>query len=1239
MSSLHQPKPILSWWQLGLLITGCSLGVWWLLPGDGQLIEDLISDRAYEKAAQRLEAISTEERARNPYYYRSLELKLSRITLPAKPSAGQLMQWWKLGTSSWHETQFSNKVFVELLPIIARLPDPRLAWQLAQSENAEIPAAQYQRLAFLLSNAALAANQPETSADLYARAHPDSERTEKVTLELARRWQLAGKPEQALQVLADMSSSEAISLRISLLRTLNRNQEAVTLLRARILKEGASLLSAEDVELLATASLAAGIPQEAVPQYQEFAAEHPEDITIQRRFRDLLVAAGQLEAALPISRLIVQLNEENPEEIRTLAKLSEYAGKPNEAFDQWLKLAELTHDIEAVDRLLAMNPGLYRDAELAGVLVNVIPVPGHDDYILILAQLKQKLGYYPEAEHYFAEYLAAVPNDYEVAWELATLHYELFEYPEAEKWYRHASSIRPDDLETRLAVANVLMMQNRPEDSFKLYGEIMADHPTDEVIANYIRIAESLGRYEELATGLRKQINRDETPELSDFGRLAYTFARMNETALQEEVLKEGLEHFPEDPQMRLALAQLLADRKEYQSAQETLSNLSGLHSDLSAALLYLDLLRLNNDLVEERRYLSIPFAPAIRSNEALLKKEARAFEAIQDLPQAETIWRQLLTSNQNDHELVGQLARVLMLQGKERQANQLLAPFLVEPSPSILKLAAEVSIAAGDYLAAESYQLEFLNAIAAPHETDWGMLGDIRLSRGDIEGATRAYQIANRLMISKLRRPGEVTITKETLIARADTLSLDDRHYLLYLSARVNDAQVSKGLAEHILANNPSDRQTLLVLASMALANRNAQETLRLARHYLSYYPDDYQGLYFLGTGHFLAKEYQQANAVLSELKRTQYQNRKYPFETDLASSALQAGDWYRAMLSYIALLRHHDINEELRSDIRIVLDGIYREHGRRVEFTANQSQLRRAGIWRYAAIHAAHITNRNWLELGYLRDQIDLQAAPGIQPHSRNRDQIHARLTRKLFARWQGDLWLGQYDNGTLGGAALRYRFAQQREISLEQTVNERATDSLALEIIDGRESRTTLGLNWLVEADLLVNFRAHTRSVQIGGNDLGSGHGMDLNIDQIIRRHGPHITVGYRSSIASFSPRRVNPRLSDRARNISDPIGGEPGRASVIRNLVSRHLNRHGAGLVITDNIADAWIYRLTFGTDYDFELSSLGWNGGFYLAFFPRKSIELSVESGYTSSATDSNAGSAATLTNFLFRFYY
>lgn len=473
-------------------------------------------------------------------------------------------------------------------------------------------------------------------------------------------------------------------------------------------------------------------------------------------------------------------------------------------------------------------------------------------------------------------------------------------------------------------------------------------------------------------------------------------------------------------------------------------------------------------------------------------------------------------------------------------------------------------------------------------------------------------------------------------ILRRAGTLSAEERRYLVYLYARLNKPKIAERLAKGILAETPADRQTLLVLASMYVEQRDAAATLRTARTFLAHYPGDHQGLYFLGAGHYLAKEYAEANRILGELKRMRFVGRKYPYETDLAASAYAAGDWFRAMLSYQELLRHHDLGDELRSEVRIVLDGIYREHLPRVDVTAAQVRLDLAHLWRYGASHGRHLSDRHWLEQRYARETVSLETAPGLRATRATRSEASANLTSVYDGEWRTDAWVGGSGEGFFGGGRLQHQFARQREIALEFAGNVRATDSLTLEALDGRQHHALLAVNWLLEADFALSLRGNVRQLRLAGQDFGRGHGIDITVDQTIWRQGPRVTAGYRGTVARFSLRNIDPNTPV---PIADPAGGPAARDAVLANLVSRRINRHGAGFLVTDNLADAWVYRLTAGVDYDFELATTAWNGALALTFFPRKSIELTAEAGYTSSASASNAGSAATLLNFFIRTYY
>lgn len=476
-------------------------------------------------------------------------------------------------------------------------------------------------------------------------------------------------------------------------------------------------------------------------------------------------------------------------------------------------------------------------------------------------------------------------------------------------------------------------------------------------------------------------------------------------------------------------------------------------------------------------------------------------------------------------------------------------------------------------------------------------------------------------------------------ILIRAETLPIDERRQLVYLYARLNKPQVAEAIGEQILATLPRDRQTLLVLASMYVEQKDAAATLRLARRYLTFYPGDHQGRYFLGAGHYLAREFAEASQVLRELKLEQFVQRKYPYETDLAASAYAAGDWHRAMLSYQELLRHHALGDELRDEVRRALDGLYREHLPRWEASAAETWIKSARVSRYGALHGQHLSDRHWLDTRVAMDDVELDAAPGLNATHVDRMEAVATLTTTYDRRWRSEGWIGVSRAGLLAGARLHFRVAKDRDVALELAYAERSTESLTLEALDGRQHRASVQVSWLIESDLAFAGRFGAREILIDSVRLGRGTGMDVTLDQTLWRQGPRILLGYRGSIATFSP--VDPATIDPslARPIADPAGGSPAQQAVIANLVSRRINRHGLGSTITDHLANAWLYRLTAGMDYDFELASVGWNAGLALTFRPRKSIELTGEVAYTSSAGASNAGSAAVLASFFVRAYY
>lgn len=770
MSALRRQKAILPWWQLALVVVAAAIGVWLLLPDDPALIDNLLRDGKPKEARRLLEKLTSAERARQPAHFRLLTVRTARLELPpvgAPTRAAAVARFWTETTTAWRESAYSGEIASEFTPLIPHLADLTAAFDQITADLPQAPAAQRTRLTEDFQRAALAANQPALAATVFALAHPLPTRATAESLELARLWQLAGRPEDALSALGAAPDATLVTRRIALLRSLNRNREALALLRAQTETAAPSLALAEE---LAGVALAAGEPAGAAPYLARYLASHPGDVAVHRRLRDLFVAAGQPAAALASARQAVDLGSRQPADLRDLARIYEFTAQPGLAFDTWLDLAvsvpprppsapdsvaSSAEHLTALDRLVALNPGLYRDADLARALGKLVPIPGRPDYLLLLARLDVSLGRFDEARLAYERYLAAVPTDADALIDFAHLYRELYLFAEAEPLLRRATALRPADTALLREIAELLVAQNRHVDALAAYRQLVQTAPSEQILGPYIRLAESLGRYDDFTHGLRLRIDLSPTPSSRDFLLLAYGYELTDDDARRQAALDEGLRRSTDSDDLRLQLAFALSAERKYAAAQAALARHTGLHSHAPAATLYLELLRLNNDTAAERRYLAQPLAPALVHDESIVDHLARAHEALRNYAEAERLWRELTALRPTEFAYTAGLARVLLLRRRAAEAQQLLAPFLREPTPAILKLAAEIASAAGDHRSAEKHQLAYLDAVRTAPAADWGALGDMRLSRGDRTGAKRAYSESLRRLLAQLTKTG----------------------------------------------------------------------------------------------------------------------------------------------------------------------------------------------------------------------------------------------------------------------------------------------------------------------------------------------------------------------------------------------------------------------------------------------------------------------------------------------------
>lgn len=738
-------RKILSWQQLIGILAGCGVLVFFLLPDDPRMLENLIHDGQAGEARRVLQRVTPEERAADPVRFAVAEQKLARLELGDRPSAAARDAFVSSSLARWRATDHAPEVLELLLADLGQARDVKALWSSLDETWASVPTEQREAWVKALVPLALAQEQPGVAATIFARLHGVSPTDEAAAVELARLERLAGRSAAALTALAEIPADRLQELRITLLRELNQNAAALAILSAELerLERAGEAPTKDQVGLIAAVARGAGRSEVALPWVRDYVEAHPDDLAGWRSLVVLQRETGAANAAAASQARVVRLSGRDPAELREWGRLLEGSGQPGAAYDVWMELG-LRGDLAAVDRLIQLNPGLYRDRDLARVLERVVPVSGHTEYTLQLARLLTQVGRYDAAQASYVLYLETVPTDAAAMVELARLQGELYRYEEAAEWLQRAEALGSLDAGTRRKLSEAWVATGELDRALGVLRDLARETRELDDYGAYFRLARGLGAYDDFVEGLRGVIATDDaTP--SDYLTLAYGYSLLGRTQDSEGALREGLERFPGHADIVIRYAYTVSDARRYREAQAIIERHPQLRSGLEPARLYLVVMRLNNDLAAERAYLQSDLAPVVWDDAETRHLLARAYLALEDWVAAEALLEGLHRLMPNDWNVTGDLVLTLQRLGRAKEAQAMLTPLLATNQPEAWRMAAEVATALNEHGEAERCQLRYLDLVAPGTARDWGALGDIRLSRGDVTGAKRAYQRALR--------------------------------------------------------------------------------------------------------------------------------------------------------------------------------------------------------------------------------------------------------------------------------------------------------------------------------------------------------------------------------------------------------------------------------------------------------------------------------------------------------------
>lgn len=462
--------------------------------------------------------------------------------------------------------------------------------------------------------------------------------------------------------------------------------------------------------------------------------------------------------------------------------------------------------------------------------------------------------------------------------------------------------------------------------------------------------------------------------------------------------------------------------------------------------------------------------------------------------------------------------------------------------------------------------------------------------------------------------------------------LSDAEAERVIYLEARLARSRDAERMAREFLANHPGNRSVMLTLCSMFAEQRRVEDLFRATHAYLKLYPDDPQGVYYLASAEYQSGHYTEAVKTLRRIRRLMPKGAQNPYLVDMASNAWLDGDWTVSLEAHLELLRNERLSPELRMQMRRQLDELYRKHLDVAQADIEYVFLNTGDVLRPMVSDEVQASLRTRAGALYRGDSVHLDGDDGLRRGSYYRQEafLYAEYTHDTL--WTSSGGAGLSQSGPLAKYRLEYARPQKRGYWFEASYNGRATDSLALEALDGRESKFSLGGSQFLSDTLELSGSAYARHLAVDGETLGDGGGANWRLAKTIFQNGPSLVVAYRG-------------MYDGVGFSGDSVDMTPVLAPVFpsvateQTLVARRFHRHGVEAEWAGHYGSAWLYRYFVSADYDVEAADGVYGGGAEFTFRPRKSVEFSARAEYSSSATAGNAGSEALLLGLSARILY
>ena len=350
-----------------------------------------------------------------------------------------------------------------------------------------------------------------------------------------------------------------------------------------------------------------------------------------------------------------------------------------------------------------------------------------------------------------------------------------------------------------------------------------------------------------------------------------------------------------------------------------------------------------------------------------------------------------------------------------------------------------------------------------------------------------------------------------------------------------------------------------------------------------------------------------------------------KHSFEanSEIAEAYMKTGRWKEAAEQYSIAENDYRNDDSSRFDAA----GLTRELRSRYRPTAGSIYEAESGaegtIWRNSTEFSSGIMgNGNVLITRSVWDQVHLTGDRSISRQDADRYQAELAYRRIISNGFFGEVSVGASDNDVVYGAKLGQYESKGMGWELSYRGNERATDSLQLEALNGRQNALTAFMSTHFSKRFYLDARVFFRQVSVQNHDLGQGWGLDMNIgctllEETQRR--PELQVAYFNEVSFFNTKKLPATFTDKngRRGFVGDLGDQ---------LIDSGINRHGIILTLSKQLnhnVNAYIYG---GVSYEFENQEVEGRLGAGIEAYLAPNATFNIGIDYSTSGNAGNRGS-------------